>query len=91
MILGSPFTSWQGKREKSFKIIFDPSDVVTCLSGDKVTQESPSSPMFLTFFSFLTLDQVVSKGIYYLDDFVTVCKVIPFRYLFNSHENIHES
>lgn len=91
MVLGSPCRSWQGKRAKSFQMMFDPSDVVTCLSRDKVTQESPSSLMFLTFFSSLTFDQVVSTFTYYLDDFATACKVIPFRYLFNIHENIHES
>lgn len=67
----------QDKREKTFKIMFVPNDAVIGFLGDKVTiwKDSLSSLLFLTFFP-LTLDQVISIFTYFLDDFVTVCKVI---------------
>lgn len=47
----------QDKKEKSFKMMFVPSDAVIGFLGDKVTvwKDSPSSLPFLTFFC-LTLD-----------------------------------
>lgn len=72
MVLGSPC-----RTKKTFKIMFVPNDAVIGFLGDKVTiwKDSLSSLLFLTFFP-LTLDQVISTFTYFLDDFVTVCKVI---------------